>query len=315
MPSRTTARRGTSRATRLPDGAVRHRVRLGAGTDVHVVEWPATAAASGTAAEGVTVVLAHGWTLTYASWLPVVELLRARFGVRVVAFDQPGHGQSTPESRAPTVHELGEVLHRVLTAVAPTGPLVLAGHSMGGMTIMAWAADHAAELAARVRGVVFVATSAKVGDDRLRVPLERAIMRASARAPRVAPGRLMSTRAQTRLLYGRGTARETVVPGVTLIRHTSLPTLGRYFLALQQHDETEALEHLGAVPTRVLVGTADRLTPVTDARDLTAGIHGAQLTVLPGRGHMLTYEAPDVVADAIGELLLGGRVDGGLSAG
>ena len=308
MPSRTTSRRVTPRAARLPDGAVRHRVRLGAGTDVHVVEWPATAtaAAAGTAADGVTVVLAHGWTLSHESWLPVVELLRARLGVRVVAFDQPGHGRSTPESRAPTVHELGEVLHRVLTALAPTGPLVLAGHSMGGMTIMAWAADHADELAARVRGVVFVATSAKVGDDRLRLPLERAIMRASARAPRVAPGRLLSTRSQTRLLYGRGTARETVVPGVTLIQHTSLPTLGRYFLALQQHDETEALEHLGAVPTRVLVGTADRLTPVSHARALAAGIRGAQLTVLPGLGHMLTYEAPGVVADAIGDSLSAG---------
>ena len=174
MPSRTSAHRATSRAARLPDGAVRHRVRIGAGTDVHVVEWPATAAAAGTPAEGVTVVLAHGWTLSHASWLPVVELLRSRYGVRVVAFDQPGHGLSAAESRAPTVHELGEVLHRVLTAVAPSGPLVLAGHSMGGMTIMAWAADHADELADRVRGVVFVATSAKVGEDRVRLPLERA---------------------------------------------------------------------------------------------------------------------------------------------
>ena len=311
MPSRTSARRGASRrgaarVARLPHGAVRHRVRLGAGTDVHVVEWPAGPAAAGTTAEGVTVVLAHGWTLSHASWLPVVELLRARYGVRVVAFDQPGHGLSAAEPRTPTVHELGDVLHRVLTAVAPTGPLVLAGHSMGGMTIMAWAADHADELAARVRGAVFVATSAKVGEDRARVPLERALMRASARAPRVAPGRLMSTRAQTRLLYGRGTARETVVPGVTLIRSTSLPTLGRYFLALQQHDETAALQHLGAVPTHVLVGTADRLTPVTDARALADGIRGARLSVLPGLGHMLTYEAPDAVADAIGELLTDG---------
>jgi pimeloyl-ACP methyl ester carboxylesterase len=306
MPSRTPARRGTSRTTRLPDGAVRHRVRLGEGTDVHVVEWPATATAAGTAAEGCTVVLAHGWTLSHASWLPVVQLIRSRFGVRVVAFDQPGHGLSTPESRVPTVHDLGEVLHRVLRAVAPTGPLVLAGHSMGGMTIMAWAADHADELASRVRGVVLVATSAKVDADRVRLPLERALMRASARAPRVAPGRLMSTRAQTRLLYGRGTAREAVVPGVTLIRNTSLPTLGRYFLALQQHDETAALQHLGAVPTRVLVGSADRLTPVSHARALTDGIRGAHLTVLPGRGHMLTYEAPDVVADAIGDSLSAG---------
>ena len=165
MPSRTTARRVAlprrptpGRRCAAPGSArCRHRrARRG-------VASRATAAAAGTAADGVTVVLAHGWTLTHESWLPVVELLRARFGVRVVAFDQPGHGRSTPESRTPTVHELGEVLHRVLTALAPTGPLVLAGHSMGGMTIMAWAADHADELAARVRGVVFVATSAKVG--------------------------------------------------------------------------------------------------------------------------------------------------------
>ncbi len=306
MPSRSFAHQGTSRVARLPEGAVRHRVRLGTRTDVHAVEWPATGAAAGTPADGVTVVLAHGWTLTHESWLPVVELLRARFGVRVVAFDQPGHGRSTPESRAPTVHELGEVLNRVLTALAPTGPLVLAGHSMGGMTIMAWAADHADELAARVRGVVLVATSAKVAEDRVRLPLERALMKASARAPRVAPGRLLSTRSQTRLLFGRGAARETVDPGVTLIRHTSLPTMGRYFLALQQHDETEALSHLGAVPTRVLVGSADRLTPVGHARSLADGIRGSRLTVLPRLGHMLTYEAPGAVADAVAEVLTAG---------
>ena len=280
--------------------AVRHRVRVRPGTDVHVVEWPATAAARGTAAE-VTVVLAHGWTLTHASWLPVVQR-----GVRVVAFDQPGHGLSGAEWRTPAVHDLGEVLHRVLTAVVPDGPLVLAGHSMGGMTIMAWAADHPDELVDRVRGVMLVATTARIGDDRLHVPLESALMRASARAPRVRPGRLLSTRSQTRLLYGADTARETVLPGVALIRRTALPTMGRWFLALQAHDERTSLAHLGAVPTRVLVGTADRLTPVSHARALADGIPGARLSVLEGLGHMLTYEAPDVVADAVAGLVSGG---------
>ncbi len=306
MPSRTTAAAVPPRTGLLPDRAVRHRVRVRPGTDVHVVEWPATATATGTAAEGVTVVLAHGWTLTHASWLPVVERLQARHGVRVVAFDQPGHGLSGAEWSTPTVHELGEVLHRVLTAVAPRGPLVLAGHSMGGMTIMAWAADHAAELTERVRGVALVATSARVGADRVRLPLEGPLMRASAHAPRIAPGRLLSTRSQARLLYGREAARETVVPGVTLIRRTALPTMGRWFLALQGHDERAALAHLGTVPTRVLVGTADRLTPVSAAWELAHGIRGARLSVLPGLGHMLTYEAPDTVTDTIGELLTGG---------
>ena len=306
MPSRAAAVPVTSVVGRLPAGVVRHRVRVRPGTDVHVVEWPATPAARGTTAEGVTVVLAHGWTLTHASWLPVVERLQARLGVRVVAFDQPGHGLSGVEWRTPAVHDLGEVLHLVLTAVAPRGPLVLAGHSMGGMTIMAWAADHADELVERVRGVVLVATTAMISDDRLHVPLESALMRASARAPRIRPGRLLSTRAQTRLLYGVGTAPETVQPGVALIRRTALPTMGRWFLALQAHDEREALAHLGSVPTRVLVGTADRLTPVSHARALADGIRGARLTVLPGLGHMLTYEAPDVVADAVAELVTGG---------
>jgi pimeloyl-ACP methyl ester carboxylesterase len=306
MPSRTAAAAVATRAGRVADGVVTHRVRVQPGTDVHVVEWPATAAARGTAADGVTVVLAHGWTLSHESWLPVVKRLRAAHGVRVVAFDQPGHGRSGAEWRTPTVHELGGVLHRVLTAVAPTGPLVLAGHSMGGMTIMAWVADHADELAARVRGVVLVATSAQVGHDRVRLPLEDAVMRASARAPRIAPGRLLSRRSQARLLYGREAAPEVVVPGVLLIRHTSLPTMGRWFLALQAHDERAALAHLGAVPTLVLVGSADRLTPVADAWALAHGIRGARLRVLPGLGHMLGYEAPDEVAAAVGELLSGG---------
>jgi len=286
-------------AARLPAGAVRHRVRLPAGSHVEVIEWPARHAEPG----GPTVVLAHGWTLTHASWLPVVEQLRAEHDVRVVAYDQPGHGGSAPEDRAPTVHALGEVLDRVLTAVVPTGPVVLAGHSMGGMTVMAWAADHPERLAERVRGVVLVATAAHIGTDRRPVPLERALMRASSRAPRVAPGRLLSPRAQTRLLYGPGTRPEAAAPGIRLVQATALPTMGRYFQALQAHDERAALAHLSQVPVRVLVGSHDRLTPVRLAWDLAHGIRGARLTVLPGLGHMLTYEAPGAVVSAIGEML------------
>jgi pimeloyl-ACP methyl ester carboxylesterase len=260
----------------------------------------------------LTVVFVHGYTLSMASWTFQRRTLAAglatanghRPDARLVFYDQRGHGSSgRGHSENSTIDQLARDLDAVIEARAPHGPVVLAGHSMGGMTIMAWAADHAPELTARVRGVVLVATSAKVGDDRIRLPLEGPLMRASARAPRIAPGRLLSTRSQARLLYGRETARATVVPGVTLIRRTSLPTMGRWFLALQSHDEREALAHLGSVPTRVLVGTADRLTPVSDAWALTNGIRGARLSVLPGLGHMLTYEAPDTVADAVGELI------------
>ena len=297
MPSPAPVTGQTGRAPR----PVHHRVRLAGGGHVHAVEWPAAR----TGADAPTVVLAHGWTLSHASWLPVVERLRATHDVRVVAYDQPGHGGSAPEDRAATVHALGDVLGRVLTAVAPTAPLVLAGHSMGGMTVMAWAADHPDELARRVRGVALVATAARVGTDRHRVPLEGALMRASSRAPRVTPGRLLTVRSQTRMLYGPGTDSQTAAAGIRLVRGTALPAIGRFFAALQEHDEREALAHLSQVPVRVLAGSRDRLTPVRQARELADGIRGSRLSVLPELGHMLTYEAPDVVAATIGDLLSG----------
>ena len=86
-------------------------------------------------------------------------------------------------------------------------------------------------------------------------------------------------------------------------RKATARTVGRYFAALQEHDEREALAHLAAVPTRLLVGSEDRLTSVRGTWELSAGIRGSRMTVLPGRGHMLTYEAPDAVADAVGESL------------
>ncbi len=277
--------------------SVSHRVRTPSG-DVHVVEWPAADGAQ----DAPTIVLAHGWTLTSASWYPVLEALRRRHGARVVAFDQPGHGDSAPVGQAPTVHELGEVLHRVITAVAPSGSLVLAGHSMGGMTVMAYAVEHGSEVRDRVRGIVLVSTAARVGR-RVRLPMESLVMRASSRSPRMAPGRLMSDRVHTWLLYGRGVEPAVAAPGLRMIRSTPLPTIGRWFAALQEHDERAALAHLDGVPTRIIVGAQDRLTPASRSWELNAAIRGSRLSVLPGAGHMVTYEAPGTVADAIVDLL------------
>jgi pimeloyl-ACP methyl ester carboxylesterase len=80
-----------------------------------------------------TVVLAHGWTLTHASWLPVVEQPRASTGARVVVYDQRGHGASTAAPGLPSVRTLGDDLAAVLAVSAPAGPMRLRGHSMGLM--------------------------------------------------------------------------------------------------------------------------------------------------------------------------------------
>ncbi|MGN6610193.1 MAG: alpha/beta fold hydrolase [Angustibacter sp.] len=249
----------------------------------------------------VTIVLAHGWTLDHRSWGRVVDLVQQQVPVRVVTYDQRGHGASTLRGRrrrprvAPSVRGLGDDLAAVVAAVAPTGPLVLGGHSMGGMTVMAYAGTHPDDVRARVRGVALVSTSA--GELRgLGRRGEAPLMRAIARVPGVRAGRAITPESQRRLLFGTRADPDDVAATRDMVAATRLATIGRYYVALGRHDEAEALRVLADVPTHVLVGELDRLTPVSHARRLAELVPHAQLEVLPDVGHMLGYEAAGVVA-------------------
>ncbi|UOY02973.1 alpha/beta fold hydrolase [Blastococcus sp. PRF04-17] len=148
MNSRTVLRRVA--AVRTPDGAQLHAV------------------VDGRDDAPVTLVLAHGWTLAQATWDDVAELLAPRVAdgeLRLIRYDQRGHGRSTwgspthPDTSI-TIDLLGEDLGTLLDQLVPDGPVVLGGHSMGGMTIMCLSAARPELFGDRVRGVVLVATSA-----------------------------------------------------------------------------------------------------------------------------------------------------------
>ncbi|KQX62036.1 alpha/beta fold hydrolase [Angustibacter sp. Root456] len=265
-------------------------------------------AAGGAGPSAPTVVLAHGWTLDHRSWDRVVGLVQQRVRVRVVTYDQRGHGASTLRGRRrrprvqPSVRGLGDDLAAVIAAVAPAGPLVLGGHSMGGMTVMAYAGTHPDDVRARVRGVALVSTSAgelRGLGRRGEVPLMRTI----SRVPGVRAGRAITHESQRRLLFGTRAAPADVAATRDMVASTRLATIGRYYAALSAHDEAEALAVLADVPTHVLVGELDRLTPVSHARRLAELVPHAQLEVLPGAGHMLGYEAAEVVARHLSELV------------
>lgn len=175
---------------------------------------------------------------------------------------------------------------------------MLAGHSMGGMSIMAFAGLHQQELAARVRGAVLASTAASISG-RDPVPLEGFIMFMASHAPRIAPHQLVPVVAQGRLIFGHRPKKEDVRHAVRQIQRTKMPTIGKFFAAIADHHEVDALAHLVDVPTHILSGTRDRLIPVSHSEALKQAIPHADLIVLPGRGHMLPYEAPDAIADAI----------------
>jgi len=307
------------RRVRAPRAAVRAPDRWVEAEDgVRLAAWVQEPAAP--APEPVTVVLVHGWTLAAAAWdRAVAELTRARPQVRVVRYDQRGHGASDASSAASSVASfvagprggdaaasigrLGDDLAAVVRALAPHGPLVLGGHSMGGMAVLSAAGRHRDLLGPRTRGVLLCSTSAGglSPAGRPLVPFMAALARLPEGLPVPRAPRLLTQRTN----YGPGVDPALVTATSRAMGPVSGRSTGAWFAALMAHDETAALPALAAsgVRVRVLVGDADRLTPHQHAEALAAALPEAVLSVVPGAGHMLLVERPDVVAGALEALL------------
>ncbi|MCA1846470.1 MAG: alpha/beta hydrolase, partial [Actinobacteria bacterium] len=255
-----------------------------AGAETFKVERPDGAVLDGVVVgSGPTVVLSHCWTGSRAAWEPVAARLVAA-GRRVVLYDQRGHGASTMGPGTPTVDQLGEDLAAVLEAV-DARDAVVAGHSMGGMAIQALAIARPDVVAERVRALVLagtagfgVAAGPLSGTARF-VTGNRAIERLMA-------GRLGP--ALSRGTVGRHPRQAHLV--ATRDAFLSLPTDVRlqFLIALQAMDFRAGLAGV-AVPTTVVVGGRDLLTPPRLGRALATAIPGARLVEVPGAGHMLPY--------------------------
>lgn len=249
---------------------------------------------------GPTVVLGHGWLLDHRSWLPVLPHLDP--SLRLVLWDQRGHGASrlAEGSRRvgrQSIRRLGADLRIVLDAFAADGRVALAGHSMGGMTILAYAGLDPADFARRVGGVALVSTAAGGlhGSGRRG---ERQVLSA-LRHVRLPIGRGMTQASHRRAAFGRDAADSDVHDATRIVRGTTVGVMAGFYDALMRHDEATSLTALRARPCRILVGSRDRLTPPKLARRIADALPESQLTVLDERGHMLPWEAPDQVAAAI----------------
>ncbi|MFF4062315.1 alpha/beta fold hydrolase [Streptomyces sp. NPDC001668] len=252
------------------------------------------------------VVLAHGWTCSTAFWAAQIRELSVDH--RVVAYDQRGHGRS-PASPACSADGLADDLEAVLEAVLGEGEkAVIVGHSMGGMTVMAAAERpgfraHAAAVLLCSTGssrLVAESTLVPIRAGRLRTWLTRRVL--GARAP-LGPVTPLALRILKYGTMGPGSAPHMVEACARIVHACPRKVRYAWSRVLDLLDLDHGVRQL-TVPTAVLVGTADRLTPPVHAHQLAAALPDCLgVTELPGVGHMTPVEAPEQVSARIRELV------------
>jgi len=288
----------TSRTVRTDDGVDLH---------VEVDDGPSPA-----------VVMVHGFTARLGEFDLQRETLAGR--AEVVLYDQRGHGASRRgRVRHASIDQLGRDLGSVLDQVVPTGPVVLLGHSMGGMTIMALARQRPELFGPRVVGAFLLATSSgglvEAGPVGAVVRLLRRLHLLTLFllwfrlwAPLLERLRRRGTRLGNRYvrhqLFGTDDADPAAVAEVqALLEETPMTVTAAFYPSLLDYDEHASLAAMSGVPVTMLVGDSDRLTPVSHSRRMAELLPDAELVVVPGAGHSVNITRREVVDTALLRLL------------
>jgi pimeloyl-ACP methyl ester carboxylesterase len=244
---------------------------------------------------GAPIVLAHGVLLSVRTWVRQLQTLPSQ-GFRVVAFDSRGHGESTLGEGGHSIDNLGDDIRTVLEDL-DLRDTVLVGHSMGGIAVQSFLLRHPEVAAERVKGVVLLSTLARVPFSGARgAGLRALIEKLGERAPD--SERLWAARnlgfVVTRLGFGRHPKPSHVELVRRMLRDCTAETRRDAPRALLGLDLSARLPEV-RIPTLVIGGTADVLTPPAESRRLAELIPGARLELVEGGGHMLMLEQTELV--------------------
>lgn len=278
--------------------------------EIDEVSWPSSD-------EVATIVFAHGYALNFDCWHFQRRSLAGH--ARMVFYDQRSHGRSgrsAPERC--TVDQLGDDLAKVLTELVPDGPVVLVGHSMGGMSIMAFAERHPELFHDRVSGVALFATSAG-GLDTVTLgvpgPVGKLVNRvvpsfvgALSRVPDLVEhgrkaGSDIGFLVTKHYSFGSKVPPARVEFVTEMLSATPIEVVADFFPCFGVHDKFAALDRLSGVDVLVMAGQDDLITPVTHSRKLAQRLPEAEYVELEDCGHMLCIEYPDRVNERLRELV------------
>ncbi|MGI4893669.1 MAG: alpha/beta fold hydrolase [Janthinobacterium lividum] len=284
------------------------------GVRLHVEVDPADGRA-GHDAPTPTIVFCHGYALMADTWHFQRLALRGRY--RLVLPEHRGHGRSERGPLGPTsIARLADDLGEVLDAVVPSGPIVLVGHSLGGMTIMELSVRRP-DLLPRIAAVALVTTSAGgmaavdhglplLGHHLVRWA-ELALERAAGRTATIERSRRAAADIEQRLVrhwsFAGPVAPELVSLAARMMADTPVDVIADLLPAFGTLDEREALASLAGRPVLVLAADRDLMTPAAHAREIADGIPDAEHVLVRGAAHLVMLEHPTIVTARLERLL------------
>ncbi|MDX6238109.1 MAG: hypothetical protein QOG10_2924 [Kribbellaceae bacterium] len=252
------------------------------------------------APDDLTLIFAHGYGLNMDCWHFERRDL-AGIGT-MVFYDQRSHGRS---GRSPkegvTIDQLGRDLYGILQEFAPTGPVILIGHSMGGMSIMALAGQHPDLFGDRVIGVGLLSTSAGGLDEtpialpgwpgRLVRRIATPTVAALARMPDVVERSRKAGTDISYMLTRKYSFGSEVPPAFTefvneMIAATPISVIADFYPIFSLHDRYDDLEPLQKVECVVIGGDDDHLTPFSHSEEIVRHVPGAELVEVKNCGHL-----------------------------
>ncbi len=280
--------------------------------------------------DGPTLVFVHGYALNLDCWHFQRAALRGKY--RLVFFDQRSHGRSGRSDREhATIDQLGDDLATVIEELVPTGDVILVGHSMGGMSIIALAESHPELFADRIAAVALVSTTAgglkphrtlgRWMPDRVGQLMAPRVVAALAKAPNLVdaarrPGSNIGFLVADLFAFGSKDVPTAQVEFLDeMLAGTSFDVLAEFFPSFSTLDKFEHLAGFGSVPVTIICGTRDKLTSIGHSRKMADRMPTATLVECEGAGHMVIFESHEQVNEALEELVEAARARPGTGTG